>query len=101
MIFNTEGYTEVKHDSAERDRLARDRTFLANERTFLSYIRTSIMLFATGLTLVKLFPVSFLHLVLAGIIVSFAFSILILGVFRFRNMKKDIQSIATNTTSKE
>ena len=36
-----------------RDYLAFDRTKLANERTILSYLRTSIMLFATGITLIK------------------------------------------------
>ncbi|MBX2864810.1 MAG: DUF202 domain-containing protein [Leptolyngbyaceae cyanobacterium MAG.088] len=42
-------------DSQSRDSLARDRTLLANERTLLAYVRTSIMLFASGITLVKLF----------------------------------------------
>lgn len=38
-----------------RDRLALDRTQLANERTLLAYLRTSIMMFASGVTLLKIF----------------------------------------------
>ncbi|MEA3266887.1 MAG: DUF202 domain-containing protein, partial [Candidatus Fermentibacteria bacterium] len=40
---------------------------MANERTFLSYVRTGIMLFATGATIVKLFPSSISYIVPARI----------------------------------
>ena len=85
-----EDVLSVKYFTEERDRLARERTALANERTFLSYVRTCIMLFATGATIVKLFPVSYIYITLGTIIVAFSMFTLILGVYRYRRMKKRI-----------
>ena len=82
--------TVMSHDSSERDRLARKRTSLANERTFLSYARTAIMLFASGATVVKLFPSSFFHIALGVVLVGLSFFGLVIGIFRYRRMKKII-----------
>ena len=75
---------------SERNKLALDRTLLANERTFLSYIRTAIMLFATGATLHKLFPLSFFNMAVSLILVGFSLFTLVFGVYRFKRIKKDI-----------
>ncbi|MCD4706666.1 MAG: DUF202 domain-containing protein [Candidatus Sabulitectum sp.] len=90
MIFDKGNKVAAQQDSSERDRLARERTSLANERTFLSYVRTSIMLFATGATLVKLFPSSYLYIALGVVLVGFSSFALIAGVFRYRRMKRRI-----------
>ncbi len=87
---STDDTSSMNYISAERDRLARERTSLANERTFLSYIRTCIMLFATGATLVKLFPVSYIYITLGTVIVAFSIFTLILGVYRYKRMKNRI-----------
>ena len=83
---------EMKGESGclQRNKLALDRTLLANERTFLSYIRTAIMLFATGATLHKLFPLSFFNTAVSLILVGFSLFALVFGVYRFKRIKKDI-----------
>ncbi|MCK5785265.1 MAG: DUF202 domain-containing protein [Candidatus Sabulitectum sp.] len=80
----------AKHDSFERDRLARERTFLSNERTLLSYTRTAIMLFASGATLVKLFPSSFFYVSFGAALIGLSLFTAVLGVFRYRRMKRRI-----------
>lgn len=82
--------TVSNHDSAERDRLARERTSMANERTFLSYVRTGIMLFATGATIVKLFPSSISYIVPGVMLAGTGFFALVIGILRYRRMKKRI-----------
>lgn len=82
--------TELDNLARERTSMARERTFLANERTFLSYVRTAIMLFATGVTLIKLFPGSYLYIVFGIVLVGFSFFALVLGVFRYKRMKSEI-----------
>ncbi len=81
----------MQQDSSERDRLARERTSMANERTFLSYVRTSIMLFATGATIVKLFPLSISYIIPGVILVGTGFFALAMGILRYRRMKKKIK----------
>ncbi len=89
MSSNTENTTN-QFDSSERDRLAGERTSLANERTFLAYVRTAIMLFATGATLVKLFSASMYNITIGVIFVCFSLFLLVVGVFRFKRMKRRI-----------
>lgn len=90
MTLDKGNEVAAQQDSSERDRLARERTSMANERTFLSYVRTSIMLFASGATIVKLFPASISHIALGVILVGFSFFALTAGVFRYRRMKRRI-----------
>ncbi len=92
MPENQGNDVEIMHDSTERDRLARKRTDLANERTFLSYVRTAIMLFATGATLLKLFPSSYVNIVIGVILTGFSFFVLVIGIFRFKTMKSIISN---------
>ena len=73
-----------------RDFLAKDRTELANERTLLSYARTAIMVFATGVTLVKLFKEDAFLVLLGHILFPVSLLVFILGVVRFFRVKKDL-----------
>nr|WP_271959927.1 DUF202 domain-containing protein [Rubripirellula sp.] len=67
------------------------RTDLANERTLLAYGRTALMFTATGVTLVKFFPLSYgLHttgwaLGGLGIVIG------ILGIKRFTAMQQRLR----------
>ena len=92
MTENPGNDAGINHDSTERDRLARKRTDLANERTFLSYVRTAIMLFATGATLLKLFPSSYFNIVIGVLLIGFSFFVLVIGIFRFKAMKSKISN---------
>jgi len=77
------------------DYLAIYRTVLANERTFLAYIRTILVLAVGAVSLIKLFD----HLIIqtAGWILAFiALVILIIGIVRYRRMRKLIRSQAIN-----
>lgn len=76
-----------------RDHLAYDRTFLANERTFLSYERTAIMVFATGLTLVKLFSNNDGLVLLGFIVIGISILVAILGLFKYLILRRDLKQI--------
>jgi putative membrane protein len=71
--------------------LAMMRTDLANERTLLAYGRTALMFTATGVTLVKFFPLSYgLHTAgwtLGGIGIVIG----ILGIKRFAAMRQRLR----------
>lgn len=75
-----------------RDYLAIERTRLANERTLLSYIRSSLYLLlgSIGFFQLKDFP-NFKYLAL----VSFIFCVIffIIGIFRFRLLKKSLKRL--------
>lgn len=74
-----------------RDRLARDRTLLANERTLLAYVRTAIMLFASGITLIKLFAADGQSLQLLGYgLLPLSFAVGLVGYARFAGMRRKI-----------
>lgn len=76
--------------SSPRDRLALRRTHLANERTVLAYSRTAIMLAASGVTLLKLGPVSDLDRWLAGGLIAAAAVMLVVSGRRFLRLKREI-----------
>jgi putative membrane protein len=87
-------YREVDPDRMIlRDHLARDRTVLANERTLLAYVRTAIALWASGVTLLKVFwgdlPIEALSAVLLAIgVVAVA-----VGIRRFRTVRRGLRAI--------
>ena len=84
-------YDNIDHDKLIlRDFLAKDRTALANERTFLAYARTCIMVFATGITLFKLFSDDIFLVLLGYVLIPVSFAILILGAVRFFTVKKHL-----------
>ena len=76
-----------------RDHLALDRTLLANERTLLAYLRTSLMLFATGITMVKLFASSNLFLYSGICLVPLSFFVAIWGFMRFFGARNRLHKI--------
>ena len=75
-----------------RDYLAIERTRLANERTLLSYIRSSLYLLlgSIGFYQLKDFP-NFKYLALASFIFCIIF--FVIGVFRFRLLKKSLKRL--------
>lgn len=75
-----------------RDYLAIERTRLANERTFLSYIRSSLYLLIGSIAFFQLkdFP-NFKYLALVSLVFSGVF--FIIGVFRFRLLKKSLKQL--------
>lgn len=99
MTLDKDNEVAAQQDSSERDRLARERTSMANERTFLSYVRTSIMLFATGATIVKLFPSSISYIIPGVILVGIGFFALAMGILRYRRMKRKINGNEQSATS--
>ncbi len=75
-----------------RDHLAIDRTMLANESTFLAYIRTGLAMSAAGATLVR-FGLDKNSEILGSILVFGGAFIFLVGVLRYRAMKKVIHDI--------
>jgi putative membrane protein len=75
-----------------RDYLAIERTRLANERTLLSYIRSSLYLLLGSIALLQLKEFSnFEYLALTAFIFSILF--LIVGLYRFRLLKKSLKRV--------
>ncbi|WP_298534297.1 DUF202 domain-containing protein [uncultured Algibacter sp.] len=75
-----------------RDYLAIERTRLANERTLLSYIRSSLYLLlgSIGFFQLKDFP-NFKYLALASLVFCIIF--FVIGIFRFRLLKKSLKKL--------
>ncbi|WP_346883941.1 DUF202 domain-containing protein [uncultured Algibacter sp.] len=75
-----------------RDYLAIERTRLANERTLLSYVRSSLYLLlgSIGIFQLKDFP-NFKYLALVSLVFSIIF--FVIGVFRFRLLKKSLKRL--------
>ena len=75
-----------------RDYLAIERTRLANERTLLSYIRSSLYLLIGSIAFFQLkdFP-NFKYLALVSLVFCVIF--FIIGVFRFRLLKKSLKRL--------
>lgn len=83
-----------------RDYLAIERTRLANERTLLSYIRSSLYLLlgSIGFFQLKDFP-NFKYLALVSLIFCVIF--FIVGVYRFRLLKKSLKRLYYMTEPNE
>lgn len=85
----TNYYSEYNDEIILRDVLAIDRTILANERTFLSFVRAFLNFIIGGVSLIKLFSSSSIKLL--GIsFIFFSFIILIIGLKRYLNIRKDL-----------
>lgn len=76
-----------------RDFLAADRTVLANERTLLAYIRTSLALLAAGVSLLHFFD-ELVADVLGLLCIPAGVAILLVGIWRFHQMKLIVDGIA-------
>ena len=75
-----------------RDHLAMERTKLANERTLLSYIRTSLYLLLGGIALLGIKDFGDLK-VLGFISLSLSGLLLIIGIYRFYQLKKHLKNL--------
>ena len=73
-----------------RDHLAIDRTKLANQRTILAYIRTAIMIFASGITIIKLIPADSFFYLLGILLIILIFPCLAIGFFAYCKVKNNI-----------
>ena len=76
-------------DLVLRDHMALDRTVMASERTFLSYVRTSLNFLIVGISLLKLFDTTMMH-VTGAFFFGFAFISFAQG---YLNYKKSQQTI--------
>ncbi|WP_163707713.1 DUF202 domain-containing protein [Mangrovibacterium lignilyticum] len=76
------------------DQLAEDRTRLANQRTFLAFIRTALMVFATGITLIKLFYSDPWLVVLGWVLLPVSLFTFIMGVVLSIRMNKGLKLTA-------
>ena len=75
-----------------RDFLAADRTVLANETTLLAYVRTSLAVLAAGAAFLQFFDEVWLDII-GALCIPLAAALLIIGVWRFRQMKAQIDGI--------
>lgn len=85
----------MNKDLVLREYLAIERTRLSNETTLLAYIRTGLYFIVAGSTLGHLIDTIFwnvagLPLIFIGVI------IMALGIFRFRKVRKEIESSRAN-----
>ena len=78
---------ESKEEIILRDHLALQRTRLANERTLLSYLRTSLYLLLGGIAFLQLQGFDTIKWI-GYLSLSLSFLILVIGFFRFFNLKK-------------
>lgn len=84
-----------------RDSLALERTRLANERTFLAYVRTALSLLAGAAVIFQFFSTNGAFLGLAwGLGVS-GIMVLIVGIYRFRTVRAELQMLGTDGESNE
>ena len=88
-FFNFSSNYQNKEKIILRDFLSLERTKLANERTLMSYIRSAFYLFLSGIALIQL--EDFKNIKFVGYI-SFvlAFIALIIGIYRFRKLNKQL-----------
>ena len=80
----------MKNTLKRTDWLALERTKLANERTFLAYFRTFLVIIGTGITILKIDLFAELKSFGFSLIIIASF-LLIIGVFRFLKVRKNIE----------
>jgi len=81
------------------DQLAEDRTRLANLRTFLAFVRTAIMVFATGITFIKLFSADEALVVIGWLLLPAALVTLIVGFILYLRMNKELKETSNDPVS--
>jgi putative membrane protein len=79
-------------EATKRDELAKQRTELANSRTLMSFVRTALMLFATGITFIKLFAKDEALVFIGKILIPVAGLLLLYGIFYFVRSKNKIRN---------
>jgi putative membrane protein len=91
LIKFTDDY-QNKEEIILRDHLAVERTKLANERTLLSYIRTSLYLVLGGIAFLGMRDLEEIR-TLGYFSLSLSMIILIIGIFRFYQLKKHLKKM--------
>lgn len=81
-----------KPELSINDRLAVERTSMANERTLLSYIRTSLALLAAGLTILKFFTSSGMHM-LGYMLIPAGVGTLMVGLMNFYEVRSRLAQV--------
>ena len=90
-------YSNIRpEDMILRDYLAYDRTVIANERTLLAYFRSALMLFATGVTLLKLIK-EILYQFIGLFFIAISFVVFIFGLVRYFVLKNKLNRIYTDS----
>ena len=79
----------IKTELLLRDYLASERTMMSVDRTFLSYVRTALTFFIAGISLLKFFDTTFIH-ILGWSLIPAAMITLFLGVYRTLEMSNII-----------
>jgi putative membrane protein len=83
---------ENREEIILRDHLAIERTRLSNERTLLSYIRTSLYLMLGGIAFLGMQGLEEIK-VMGYFSLSLSFIILVIGIARFFQLKKQIKKM--------
>jgi putative membrane protein len=94
MKTRQDSFYRTVEAASRNDLLAVIRTQLANERTGLAYARTALVLFATGLSFIKLFPEDGTMQSLAAVLIPLAAIAAVAGGWSFVAAKRRIA--ATN-----
>lgn len=100
--MSEEPYIAYENDHEQmilRDYLAVDRTMMANETSFMSYVRTSLTMIAAGVTLIKLFEDSSMHILGWSFIVVGAWLVMH-GYRRFRQIDVILHKVKGETVER-
>ncbi|WP_170154643.1 DUF202 domain-containing protein [Mangrovibacterium diazotrophicum] len=81
------------------DQLAEDRTRLANLRTFLAFVRTAIMVFATGITFIKLFSADESLVIIGWMLLPVSLGTLVVGFILYLRMNKELKETGKDPVS--
>jgi len=81
-----------QHDLILRDVLAIDRTFMANQRTLLGFQRTALTLLLAGVSLMKLFESTEMHMIGIGLSVA-AIPVAIFGIWNYLRLRASIRPL--------
>lgn len=73
------------------DELALERTKLANQRTLLAYSRTAIMIFATGITFLKILADDKVLMISGLVLVPLSILIFVYGFISFTRCNRRMQ----------
>jgi len=85
-----------KKSLQRRDQLAVERTHMANERTLMAYVRTAFLLFAGGISLIKLYPGILIMQILGIALLPMSIGIAVVSIFRYYKIKQRIQRECNN-----
>ncbi|MEQ9439430.1 MAG: DUF202 domain-containing protein [Cyclobacteriaceae bacterium] len=73
------------------DELALERTKLANQRTLLAYSRTAMMVFATGITFLKLLAEDEVLRITGFVLIPLSVLVLVYGIVSFTRFNRRMQ----------